>query len=120
MSSIPANPIRAIRKLKGLTMQQVADASGISKGYLSEIESGKKPINSIRSQAIALALDCRISDLVKDAERPEDAQLIDVILLLNADNKRAIRSHASALLGAQNDRISDATASHELTDSSEQ
>ena len=45
--------IRALRKAKGLTLQQVADALGISVGYLSQIERdrSKLPIGLLKSIA---------------------------------------------------------------------
>ncbi len=42
--------IRELRKVKGMTLQQVADAAGISVGYLSQIErnQSKLPIGILK------------------------------------------------------------------------
>lgn len=51
------NPIKVIRKHRGMTQQDLADAAGISRPYLTEIETGRKD-GSIRAiKSIAGALD---------------------------------------------------------------
>lgn len=59
-----ANPVRVWREYRGLTQQQLAESAGISKSYLSQIESGKRVGSAgVLSQlATALALD--LDDLV--------------------------------------------------------
>lgn len=37
-----AHPLRAWREHRGLTLQALADAAGVSKPYLSQIEGGKR------------------------------------------------------------------------------
>jgi DNA-binding XRE family transcriptional regulator len=59
-----ANPIRVWRTYRGLTQQQLADQAGISKPYLSQIESGKRTGTAEVLQAIAQALDLELDDLV--------------------------------------------------------
>lgn len=44
--------IRELRKAKGLTQKQFADALGIVQGFLSGIEQGKKPTNATLIYAI--------------------------------------------------------------------
>ena len=51
------NAIKVIRKHRGLTQQDLAEAAGISRPYLTEIETGRKD-GSIRAlKSIAGALD---------------------------------------------------------------
>lgn len=51
------SPIKIIRKFRGLTQGALAEAAGISRPYLTEIETGKKD-GSIRAlKSIAGALD---------------------------------------------------------------
>ena len=51
--------IKAIRKRKKITLQQLADLSGLTKGYLSKIERAKKapPYSTLNKIAIALKVD---------------------------------------------------------------
>lgn len=56
--------IRERRVAMGLTLTELAKRAGVSKSYLSEIEQGKKPINSTRLQQVARALRTAPSDLL--------------------------------------------------------
>ncbi len=57
------HPIKIIRKYRDMTQQDLANDSGISRPYLTEIETGKKD-GSIRAiKAIAQALEVNIGDL---------------------------------------------------------
>jgi len=58
------NPIRVWRKNRGLTQQQLSEAAGISKPYLSQIESGKRTGTTEVLSAIANALNLIIDDVV--------------------------------------------------------
>jgi len=51
------SPIRLWRARRGLTQQELADRAGISKPYLSQIESGKRQGTVETLAAIARALD---------------------------------------------------------------
>lgn len=48
LSARQDSPLKIIRKYRGLTQKQLADKSGISRPYLTEIETGKKD-GSIRA-----------------------------------------------------------------------
>ena len=57
------HPIKVIRKYREMTQNDLAEASGISRPYLTEIETGKKD-GSIRAmKAIAEALEVSVGDL---------------------------------------------------------
>ena len=57
------NPIRVWREHRGMTLDQVSARAGIGKGYLSDIENGKRtgPVQTL--QAIARALDVRLDEI---------------------------------------------------------
>jgi transcriptional regulator with XRE-family HTH domain len=56
--------ITEIRKLKGMSLSKLAEKAGISKGYLSNIETGIKENPSTEMlEKIAAALDVEVSDL---------------------------------------------------------
>ncbi len=52
------NPIKIIRKYRGLTQDELAAEAGISRPYLTEIETGRKEgsIRSLKSIAAALGV----------------------------------------------------------------
>ena len=58
------NPIRVWREYRGLTQQQVANEAGISKPYLSQLESGQRKGTTEVLGAIARALNVSLDDLV--------------------------------------------------------
>lgn len=53
--------IRSLRKIKGLTLQQVADEAGISAGHLSQIERSKAKLQIAVLKRIATVLEVQIS-----------------------------------------------------------
>lgn len=60
------SPVGPIRKWRKLTQAELADKAGISQGYLSEIETGKKIGDVATLRAISRALGVNLDDLVVD------------------------------------------------------
>jgi DNA-binding Xre family transcriptional regulator len=58
------NPIRVYRELRGLSARELAEKTGISAAFLSEIETGKKDGGVATLKKIAQALRVTIDDLV--------------------------------------------------------
>lgn len=71
--------MRDLRKAKGMTLQQLAEATGLSIGYLSQLER-EQAVPSIRAlNTISGALGVNISWFFPDAERgttPESAVIV--------------------------------------------
>lgn len=65
------NPIRVWRNYRTLTQQELADRAGISKPYLSQIETGKRTGTAEVLAAIANALGVTLDELMP-AEIVED------------------------------------------------
>ncbi len=63
ISARQEHPIKIIRKYRGMTQSELAEASGISRPYLTEIETGKKDGSLRAMKAIAEALDVNIGIL---------------------------------------------------------
>jgi DNA-binding XRE family transcriptional regulator len=61
------SPIRVWREHRGLTLDRLGAAAGLSKGYLSDLENGKRtgPVETL--QAIARALDVTLDELAPRA-----------------------------------------------------
>lgn len=59
------NPIRVWRGHRGLTQQQLAKMAGISKPYLSQLETGKRQGTTEVLTSIANALGLTLEDIVK-------------------------------------------------------
>ena len=60
------HPVRAWRKHKGLTLQELAGEGGMPIGYLSEIETGKKPGSIAAYKSLARALGTGIDMLIAE------------------------------------------------------
>lgn len=59
-----AHPLRAWRDARGLTLQALADAAGLSKPYVSQIESGKRAGTAATLKKLAAALRIPVGALV--------------------------------------------------------
>lgn len=57
-------PLAFWRKKRGLTQSALAEASGVSQNFLSEIESGQKPGTAATLKKIADALRIKVDDLI--------------------------------------------------------
>lgn len=60
------NPIRVYREYRGLTARELAERTGISPAFLSEMETGKKEGGIATLKKIALELKVTLDDLVSD------------------------------------------------------
>ena len=63
------NPVKVWREFRGLTQQRLADAAGISKPYLSQIETGKRKGSADILSALAKALKVTLEEVIaREAE----------------------------------------------------
>jgi transcriptional regulator with XRE-family HTH domain len=69
--------LRRIRQTQGRTLQDVADAAGVSLAYLSEVERGRKEVSSELLAVICRALGIALPDLL-DEVRSELLRRTDV------------------------------------------
>src|SRR5882762_11619464 len=67
------NPIRALREWRGMTQAELVASLGITQGYLSELESGKRKGPVALHQKIARALRVPIDLLLPIAVSEEEA-----------------------------------------------
>jgi transcriptional regulator with XRE-family HTH domain len=63
-----ASPVAPLRKWRGLTQTELSHLAGISQGYLSEIETGKKTGDIKTLRAIAHALRVGVDDVTQDEQ----------------------------------------------------
>lgn len=127
--------IKQFRLKKKLTMQQLADLSGKSKGYISMLEKGinpqtQKPIEpSLEAiQSIAKSLNVDLEDLISDTEdvirlpklnNPLVEKITNAIRKLNKDNQSKTYQYTKNLLHFQNRTVQEVSIkykSKELTE----
>lgn len=58
------NPIKTVRKFRGMTQVDLAREAGISRPYLAEIETGKKGGSLGAYKALAEALGVRVDQII--------------------------------------------------------
>jgi transcriptional regulator with XRE-family HTH domain len=58
--------LRRLRQAQGRTLQNVADAAGVSLAYLSEVERGRKEVSSEILESICRALGINLPDLLDE------------------------------------------------------
>jgi transcriptional regulator with XRE-family HTH domain len=91
--------LKQIRKAARLTQQQLADSIGVSKSYVSEIESGKKQINGKLLDAFSKALNCSPCELIDDPDLSHEiAEHIAILKSLSEADRLAVLRHASSLV----------------------
>ena len=56
--------ISRLRRLKNMTQGDLCNLAGTDRSYLSEIENGKMNVTVKSLVVIAMALDCRLEDLL--------------------------------------------------------
>ncbi len=65
---------RSLRLEQGLSHESLAKKTGITRPAISHIESGKRRPSLLLSLKLALALDKKLSDVVRNAEESEKSE----------------------------------------------
>lgn len=93
--------IRELRDQRGLTQEALAELVETSKGYVSQMESGKRTPSGAMLEKLASALGCRVPDLY-DAGDFADAisEIVAIISMVPHEERRnAIRAAVGAAAG---------------------
>src|SRR5262245_36378960 len=69
-----ATQLKALRALRGWSLEQLAEASGVSRGMLSKIERGEVSATASLLSRVSAALDIPLSDLLAPPEVPRALQ----------------------------------------------
>lgn len=73
------NKIKKLRKLHGLSLDQLADMTGFTKGYLSKIERSETPPPFSTLQKLGEALDVDVNELLESQDTTKPSRNIDFI-----------------------------------------
>lgn len=57
------SPVRTLRQARGLTIEQMAEQSKLSPGYLSRVERGERELGNASRRRVAAALQCDEDDV---------------------------------------------------------
>jgi len=58
--------VKEKRKLLGMTQAELAEITGLSRSYISEVECGRESISLERAEKLAKAVNSRLSELLKE------------------------------------------------------
>lgn len=91
--------IKELRLSRKWTGSHLADLVGVTKGYISEIETGKKTPGGKLLMVFAEVFQCEVHELFAgDAEDAELAAHLEVMRDLSEDDRRSIERAALGLL----------------------
>jgi transcriptional regulator with XRE-family HTH domain len=65
--------VRAMRLVNGMSQERLAEAAGIHRTYIGDVERGTRNIALENMARIATALGVPLSRLIRDMERNKDA-----------------------------------------------
>jgi XRE family transcriptional regulator, regulator of sulfur utilization len=82
--------LRRARNARGLSLAQVAEATGVSRSLLSLIETGRSDITIGRLSRLARLYDMSLAELVPEPRRPDP-------LVVRADDRRAMHYEAEGI-----------------------
>ena len=82
--------LRAIRTARGLSLAQVAKATGISRSLLSLIETGRSDITIGRLSRLAQLYEVRLAELVPEPRHPDP-------IVVRADDRQLLRYTAEEI-----------------------
>jgi transcriptional regulator with XRE-family HTH domain len=89
--------LRTVRKQRGLTLEGLAEATGLTKSYLSKIERSRSTPSIATAIKVAQALDVDVAQLFSE-RADEDKIAVDRAADRSADRQR-YRAVASGMLG---------------------
>lgn len=72
--TVSGGKIREVRELRGMSVAQLAEAAGITAGFLYKIENGNKEPGRQTAGAIARALGLRFEDILLSARKPQQTR----------------------------------------------
>ncbi len=68
--------VRARRKARGVSQEELAHASGLHATYIGSLERGEVNISVLKLASIAKALDCKVSDLLPGGRNRDANKLL--------------------------------------------
>ncbi|WP_422049892.1 helix-turn-helix domain-containing protein [Shimia sp.] len=87
--------VKDVRLARGMTVQDLADVTHISKSHISELENNKKTVNGNKLLQLAEGLNCSIIDLIDLPElSPEIRRLLTLANGLSEDAQKELADFA--------------------------
>lgn len=91
--------LKSMRSSRGLTIDQLADMTGISRSHISLLENGRRQPSADALQAFASAFGVRVTELIDEGDMGDDLQtIINIISALSPEDRQAVLREASSRL----------------------
>lgn len=91
--------LREIRQARRLTIDQLVAMTGLSRGFLSQIETGKREPSVTSLNVLADALKLTVVDLIDaGGDGPAVARAVEIMRRLPLEDQQAVVLMAEALL----------------------
>ena len=91
--------VRAWRARRGMTRKALAVDSGLSERFLADVESGKGNVSVNSLEAVSLALNITVIDLLQDAPRPAVARVQALLGRLDDTQLEQVHSLLGSIFG---------------------
>ena len=95
--------IRTLRKERGWTIDHLADLTGISRGYISQLETGKREPSSDMLDTLSEAFGVATPDLYADRDLGDH---LVIMRGLSPEDRDAVLRHAVALAQKVDQKVS--------------
>ena len=88
-----------IRKARGMTQRQIADAVGVEPDHISKLENGDRRLSPEWIERLSKVLNCSKGELLGEAPLSDDARaVLDMYERLTINQKSVIKSTLLAFL----------------------
>ncbi|HBO58474.1 MAG TPA: hypothetical protein DD624_00990 [Alphaproteobacteria bacterium] len=90
-----------IRRARGMTQRQIAEAVGVEPDHISKLENGDRKLSPEWIDRLSKVLNCSKGELLGEAPLSDDTRaVLDMYEQLTDDQKNVIKSTLSAFLSA--------------------
>lgn len=93
--------LKQIRKARKITLDDLADMAGLSKSFLSQLETGSREPSSATLQAIASALSVTMRDLIEGGDTATVESAVAKFSRLSPDMQAQAEAYLDFLLSQQ-------------------
>lgn len=91
--------LKSLRNARSMTIDQLAEISGLSKGYISLLENNKRQPSSEVLTVLSQSLKVKITELIDEGELPYDLDaLLGIMSALSEEDRREVVRDAAARL----------------------
>lgn len=89
-----------IRRARGMTQRQIAEAVGVEPDHISKLENGDRKLSPEWIDRLSKVLNCSKGELLgEEGISEEEREILDMYKILTAEKKEAVKAMLKALSG---------------------